>query len=247
MVIFMTSSPGGHTWDEVQQPEPLDESNDFVSNVKKYWKKDSKCITLASYPERYEVNDMERDIMRKAFEMSGLSVSTWDVCDRRNCDKVIDKLQEYDYILLSGGHVPTENAFYSEIGLKEALKGFDGILMGISAGTMNCAKDVYSIPELEGESIDPAYKRYLKGLGFTDINIIPHYQYLKNIVLDGRLMIKDITGEDSYGREFLVIPDGSYVLIENNMETVYGEAYIFTEGVMTQICERGKCKILRKE
>ena len=80
-----------------------------------------------------------------------------------------------------------------------------------------------------------------------DINIIPHYQYLKNIVLDGRLMIKDIAGEDSYGREFLVIPDGSYVLIENNMETVYGEAYIFTEGVMTQICERGKCKILRKE
>jgi len=48
-------------------------------------------------------------------------------------------LYDYDVVILAGGHAPTQNAFFHKIKLKELLKIFDGIVIGISAGTMNCA------------------------------------------------------------------------------------------------------------
>lgn len=101
---------------------------------------------------------------------------------------------------MSGGHVPTENAFIKKIGLKQALEDYRGILMTISAGTMNCAGEVYAMPELEGESVDVNYKRYLEGLSLTDIQVIPHYQYLKERSIDGSRMIDDIAAGDSFGK-----------------------------------------------
>ena len=43
--------------------------------------------------------------------MSGLGLSGIDVCDNRKADIDRDTLNRYDFIILSGGHVPTENAF----------------------------------------------------------------------------------------------------------------------------------------
>lgn len=58
---------------------------------------------------------------------------------------------------------------------------------------MNCAKNVYASPELEGEAIDPLYERWLTGFGLTEINIFPHFQSLKDDYLDGLRLIEDIT------------------------------------------------------
>ena len=74
-------------------------------------------------------------------------------------------------ILLGGGHVPSQNQYFKDYKIKEKLKEFDGILIGISAGSMNCANIVYAMPEEAGESINPGYQRFLTGL---------HIQYLHN-------------------------------------------------------------------
>ncbi len=58
-----------------------------------------------------------------------------------------------DVILLGGGHVPTQNAFMERIGLKERLRKYEGLIIGWSAGSMNCAEIVYAAPKLEGEAI----------------------------------------------------------------------------------------------
>lgn len=104
-------------------------------------------------------------------------------------------------LILAGGHVPTQNKFFERIRLKEHINNFDGILIGISAGTMNCAEVVYAQPELEGESIDKKYERFLSGLGITNFMILPHYQDIKDDILDGQHLFEDITYPDSYGRE----------------------------------------------
>ena len=91
-------------------------------------------------------------------------------------------------VILGGGHVPTEKAFFDEIGLRDALlkgddrnaNGWDGIVMGISAGSMNCADIVYAQPEMPGEAADPSYQKFIQGLGLTDVNVLPHYQAVKN-------------------------------------------------------------------
>ena len=143
-------------------------------------------------------------------------------------------------ILLCGGHVPTENKFMQMIRLKDRIQGFEGIVIGISAGSMNCAKTVYATPELKGEAVDPNYERYIEGLGLTDINVLPHLQYIKTVTLDGMNMVEDIAFEDSKKKEIYGLVDGSYILVKDGKSILYGEAYLIKDGKMEQICENGK-------
>jgi len=147
----------------------------------------------------------------------------------------IRKLLRVLFVILGGGHVPTENAFFREIGLREAFQGWNGIVMGISAGTMNCAELVYAMPEEPGEALDPAYQRFLPGLGLTKKMLLPHYQEIKDGLLDGLRVMEDVACPDSMGRVFYCLPDGSYFRIENGQEELRGEAWRLADGVLTAL------------
>ena len=112
--------------------------------------------------------------------------------------------------------------------------------MFISDSSMNCAKTVYAIPELSGEGKDADYQRFIEGLGLTKCMIIPHFQWIKNEVLDGMRVIEDIALSDSMGEEFIALNDGSYILLENGSESVYGEAYRIKDGRITKLCNRNE-------
>lgn len=237
MTLFLTSDPGGYIKEGgTHRACSLNEKNCFVDHLKALWKPDMRVLFFASSRDDYTANDGHSGDLKAALPLSGLPIACMDVCDGRNPN--LDP-KDYDFIILGGGHVPTQNAFFQEIGLKEALSGFDGILMGISAGTMNCAATVYAQPELAGEATDPNYQRFLPGLGLTDIMVLPHYQMLKNEVLDGLRIIEDITLPDSVGRAFHVLVDGSYILVNDQGTTLWGEGYLARDGVLTQICAEG--------
>ena len=159
------------------------------------------------------------------------------LCDRRGGRKIIAQLPLYDMVILGGGHVPTEKAFFDEIGLREALQGWDGIVMGISAGSMNCADVVYAQPEMPGEAVDPSYQKFIRGLGLTDVNVLPHYQAVKDDYVDGLRLMEEITCPDSMGRVFYAIVDGSYVLQTENRKEIHGEAYRIADGEFRKVCE----------
>lgn len=105
---------------------------------------------------------------------------------------------------------------------------------------MNSAEVVYAQPELEGESIDKEYERFLSGLGITKLMILPHYQEVKNDILDGRRLFEDITYPDSYGRKFYALEVGSYFMVEDKATTLFGTAYLIKDGEIKQICEKEK-------
>ena len=134
--------------------------------------------------------------------------------------------------------MPTQNAYFRQIGLAELLKNYQGVVMGISAGTMNAAARVYAQPEEKGESV-PEFRRFLPGLGITRCNVLPHYQQVKDDFLDGRRLYEDITFEDSWGECFYVFVDGTYLLIEDGRTTLCGEAYLLQDGRMKQISRSG--------
>ncbi|MDO4460160.1 MAG: Type 1 glutamine amidotransferase-like domain-containing protein [Clostridia bacterium] len=239
-LYFLTSSPTG-TLDGSRLPEKgFDEYNSFSEKIKANWKQNSRCIYIASDPATRQRLLEARDFFREAIYKEGLSCDCFDILDDYRRDITRVQLQSYDVIFLSGGHVPTQNRFFEEISLKEKITGFEGIIIGISAGTMNSADIVYAQPEEEGESLDPNFRRFLKGLGLTKIMILPHYQMEKDFYLDGKRLYEDITYPDSYGNLFIAIPDGSYLLIENGKETIYGEAYRIENGTKTQICSLGE-------
>ena len=87
---------------------------------------------------------------KDTFNYRGLSMETLDLWDDRVEDYSKVTLDAYDVVFLGGGHVPTQNAFFERIGLRHKIKDFTGMIIGISAGTMNSADVVYAQPEMPG-------------------------------------------------------------------------------------------------
>lgn len=239
MTVFLTSSPTGPL-DKSRVVEGFDSKNRLVENLKSFWKADARCLLISADPSQPQFADGMCQHMKQAMEISGLSCGTFDIWDDRTEDFSAEALNSYDVVFLGGGHVPTQNAFFKRIGLRETIRGFEGLVIGISAGTMNSADVVYAQPELEGESVDPEYQRFIEGLGLTGINVLPHYQMIKDAVLDGQRVFEDMTYADSMGREFVCLVDGSYIICQDGTETIWGEAYRIADGVLEKICEEDR-------
>lgn len=237
MICFFTSTLGDfYLMDRMRVG--LVDKNEFIENLSKVWTDGARGLFISADPDSHEGNDRMRDEFFRAFGDVGLNFSSLNVCDSR-CEDLSD-IDSIDVIILGGGHVPTENRFFKRIGLEEKLSRFRGVLLSLSAGSMNSAKTVYSLPELEGEAIDPGYNRWLSGLGLTECMMIPHYQYFKDVYLDGLHVISDIAMPDSIGRKFYALVDGSYILSRNGEERIYGEAYLISDGNIKRICSDGE-------
>ena len=242
MIVFLTSSPSGPL-DVPNYDKLLDAKNGFIENMRQFWKEEMRGLIIAAAPDSFDGNDEMRDFFEQAFRNGDIPVK-FDLWDYRSHDISAEELNQYDFIMLGGGHVPTENRFFELIRLREKLQTYEGIILGVSAGTMNSADVVYAQPELPGESVDPNYQRYLRGLGLTEIQVLPHYQMVKNFTLDGKRLFEDITYGDSYGNEFIALEDGSYIRIMNGETKLYGRAHRIAEGVLTTICEENESIIL---
>lgn len=244
MKAILTSTLGGSVKENGKWvPTTLMAENGQLDKIKSMWKENAKVLLFCASPDDYGMNDSVYYCFNEAFQLSGLSVASFEMCDDRN-EAVLERLDEMDAIILAGGHVPTQNAFMKKLNLKEKLEGYQGVLLALSAGSMNCAEIVYAGPELEGEAIDPNYQRWITGLGLTKVNIFPHFQYLRGEMLDGLRLLEDITYSDSMGHEFLALNDGSYLVLEDGVETVYGEAYCIKDGRLMQICKNGESVVL---
>lgn len=246
MKLFMTSDMGGIT--EVNGELRgccINEENGLLEELKKCWKSNSKGLMVCSNPIAHDINDKYNKLFKDAFNISGLLLDSFDICDSRHGEALVEQLDEYDMILLCGGHVLTENKFMQDINLKEKIQKYQGIVIGISAGTMNCATTVYAAPEEKGEAIDPNYKRYISGLGLTEINVLPHLQWLQTLTLDGMRMVEDIVFEDSKTKEIYGLIDGSYILVKDGKSVLYGEGYLIKDGKMKRICKKGDIYLFR--
>lgn len=239
MIAFLTSSPCVYGAPRaILNPE-----NGFLDNLYRVLPENPRCLFVCSSPDDPEATDRFGGEMAEAFAEAGIEFSEFMVLDRRTQEDAQVMIWESDFIILAGGHVPTQNAFFQEIGLKELLENYQGVVMGISAGTMNSAERVYVQPEEPGES-DPEFERFLPGLGLTDINVLPHYQQVKDNELDGQRLFEDITYADSMGECFFAFVDGTYILIEDGEETIFGEAYCIQDGEIEQISEVGEMVIV---
>ena len=70
--------------------------------------------------------------MAACFDEAGLGFSELYKLDRRNQNEAQMLIWKSDLIILSGGHVPTQNAFFRDIGLKALLENYQGVILGIA-------------------------------------------------------------------------------------------------------------------
>jgi len=105
---------------------------------------------------------------------------------------------------------------------------------------MNMPGIVYVQPEEDGESIDPEYQRFAPGLGLTHVNICPHYQKVKDRMLDGQRLFEDITYGDSYGNTFYALPDNSYFYQDEDGLLLCGQAWRIRDGILELLTVDGE-------
>ena len=233
MVYFLTSSPC------LPDSPALNPANGFVDELKKALPGPCRALFIASDPDDPEHTYRFYNDMPPSFAEIGIPFTQADVLIRENQDRCAELIANADLILLCGGHVPTQNRFFQEISLRERLQNWDGVIVGVSAGSMNAADVVYAQPEEPGEAIDPDYQKFLPGLGLTYTMLLPHYQKEKDSWLDGMRLYEDITYSDSMGRQFYALVDGSYILGRDGREELRGEAYLIEDGDLRQISREG--------
>lgn len=231
MIVFLTSSPCIPNADRAI----LNPDNGFVERMRAALPEHPRCLFICSHPDSAYLTDKYAGDMDEAFAGAGMPFANLTVLDSRNDGLAAELIAQSDLIILAGGHVPTQNEYFNRIGLQNLLEGYQGVVMGVSAGSMNAAKNVYAQPEMEGESINPDYRRWLSGLGLTNTNILPHYQMIKDWQLDGKRLFEDITYADSHGHAFYALVDGSYVYIADGKEELLGESYCIADGRIERI------------
>ena len=245
MTLFLTSSPC-----EDKVPAGCDlpciyfERNAFVANLRRFVQPGGRFLAIAAWKDDHARNDEMAQTFAGCFAWHGMAFSGVQVLDSRNQAHAADLVANSDVILLAGGHVPTQNEFFQQIGLRKLLAGYPGVIMGVSAGSMNAADTVYAQPEEAGEATDPAYQRFIPGLGLTDVNVLPHYHMVRDNVLDGLRLFEDVTFGDSRGRCFIALADGSYILQQAQESRLYGEAYLIRDDRMTPLCAEGESLLL---
>ena len=153
MITFLTSSFVKYQPFDKYIPNPLDESNHFVSNLRKYWVENTHLLIFASDPFDEKMSKHVTREMQDAFSLSNFSISEircfdnqyienyrlHHCCDTKSAPReaLKEALEWADVFFLAGGHAPTENTFMKKCDLKGLLKDqnvFDGIFIGLSAG-----------------------------------------------------------------------------------------------------------------
>ena len=240
MTLFLTGSPTRYGEDHFTS------DNGFLSEVKAALEEAvsrqgngqgalPRVLLVSAAPDDQAFTDSVLEGMSLCIHRSGILTEEIVMLDRHNAAKAPELVRRAHWIILCGGHVPTQNKFINEIGLKELLRDFDGVVMGCSAGSMNCASRVYSHPELPGEAVDPQYCRSLVGLGLTDINLVPHFYQVRDVWLDGRRLFEDVVFPDSWQHRFYTLPDGGYIKVKDGRSTLYGDAWEISDGRMRQV------------
>ncbi|MBR4585321.1 MAG: hypothetical protein IKO29_01095 [Bacteroidales bacterium] len=229
MTLILTGSPTRYGEDRFTS------DNGLLAAVQAALPPRPRVLLVSAAPDDRGFTDYVLESMTACIRNSGIDPADVTMLDRRNQAQAPALVRSADWIVLCGGHVPTQNRFLHELGLRALLRGFDGLVMGCSAGSMNCAERVYSHPELPGECVDPDYRRWLPGLGLTTRQIIPHYDQVRYAVVDGRRLFEDVLFPDSWRHSFYTFPDGGYILSKDGRETLHGTAWEVSDGKMRQI------------
>ena len=235
MNLFLASNIGGVKKENGKKiPIKFFEDNKFLENLKKSINQNRKFVLVASDPNSFEKNDLFLQMDIEALKLSGISFENYLVLDNRSKKNVKEVLKDSDLIFLCGGDTLTQNTFFNEINLKKYLKENDSTIVGISAGSINLASNVYNSPEDAEDLNKPSY---LNGLELTNINIIPHFN-LNDFNDENNKLQNNAILEESCKRTLIALVDGSYIYINDKDCKLYGESYEIKDMTITKICNQ---------
>jgi len=233
--IFLVSDMGcSEKIDGVRYSKAIDNSNGILEQLKSMIQKTQKMLFFVSDPKIFDKNDNYADLTFKSFRKSGLIFNEEKLIDGRSQGNLAYEIKTADLIFLSGGKTAIQMNFFEDIGLKEMLKDYQGIIIGQSAGAMNLANEVVCFPEDEEEI---GQNHTWAGLAKTKINIVPHF--VLNIIDELDIQLRNELLKISTNRTLYAICDGSHIFIDDTSAKIYGETYLLENSNITKINDNG--------
>lgn len=192
----------------------VDKEKGFYDVQSKYLKQDIKenqIITfIASTFNNHEQNIMYKNKTLEFFSKINITFKENYLIDNNvTKEEAKDFIKKANIIYLMGGDTYLQNNSLDEYELKPLIKE-KSFIIGVSAGSLNQTKRVI-------------YQDYndikdYEGLGFTNISIYPHLDFLNIDYLKEIFKISKIT-------KLVALPNSSFIRIENNKEMFIGDYY----------------------
>jgi len=189
-----------------------DKEKHLINLLEKDTKNKKKIVFIAADPDNYEKTDKYCGLGKKYFEQ--LDITEFEIVDYRMSKfAAIRHIETADILFLNGGDPVNQINFIQEYEIAPLITNFKGVLIGISAGAMNLAKNAYcSKDKEEGETW------LYDGLGLVDVTVDPHFD------INNKKQVKDFLAQDF---EVIGLAENSFIKIDRyGIKTFFGEYYI---------------------
>lgn len=198
----------------------------FNEIQREYLKKDIKnndtIVFIATTFDDYEKNDLYYNNLIKHFKNIDITFNKAYLIDNRvDKDLAKDYILKSNIIFLMGGDTKKQIDSVKEYDLFEILKSKEGIILGVSAGSMNQSSRVVYKNDYNNYVIED-----YEGLDYIDINIYPHLDF-NNIDY-----LKEVFEVSNYTKT-VALPNDSFIRIENNNIDFVGEYYTIQNSKIT--------------
>lgn len=196
--------------------------NDFMTEYLKKNINNEYSMIFINAPgiggEEYYLKNMMRCFERTGIKLKAVLDVEPDTI-REEVDNFINT-NEKIFFFLMGGNPYSQMETIERLDLKETIKGFNGLVIGFCAGTINLSK--YSIITSDEDFKNP--DTYL-GIGREDICIEPHYTSADNDKRNSEIL--DFSKK--YNTKIYCVPDESIIYFDNGEKTEQGKIY-YIEG-----------------
>lgn len=242
MIRFLTSDfKHYHKVDGQKIANSFDNTNGIVDQIKEYLKEKNTILFISADSKDIEKVSLYSQLLFEGLRLSGIEFKNYLVLSNETKINAKEYVEKADLIFLSGGDTYIQYQFFTEIKLKDLLVSFNGLIIGQSAGAINMSNNVFNSPENQEQS-EPIF---FDGLGLTNINIEPHFQYDDTNFDDNGKYQRNAIIRESYNRQIYGQCNGSHIIIdENNVATIYGDTYLIENGNITKICDNKNNKII---
>lgn len=144
----------------------------FISQLLTHLTSTKNFVFVASDFKSHERTVWYMNLLVQQFAKKGIVFKREAVVDFNiSRTEAIELINKADVVWLSGGPTLTQMAHINDYRLVDALQGRDGITIGMSAGSINMAKQVVLAKDINDNV--PELSIY-NGIGLVDFNIEPH-------------------------------------------------------------------------
>ena len=180
--------------------------------------------TLAFIPSNF--NDHENNLKRvnktiQMFKNSGVKFNIGYLIDNEvTTEKAIEVMKKCDVVFLSGGNPLEQIEGINNLNIRNAIREYGNIIVGMSAGSMNMADKVLLAKD-EDENIPETI--VYDGIGLTNINIEPHCDF------DNKDHWEDLKEASKINKIYCMV-DNCSIVIKNKEIKTNGNYCIINDG-----------------